>query len=511
MKPTTYTSIAILVTVLVAILGLSACGPGTAPETRSQPSEPAESDSLVALQAPVEAADRLQSTPNPSPTPGAAYGPIVGPQTTALPSATQPPPTQASAPPQDTVTALPGALFGPIVGPDHTLAPTATRITPTTPPTPSPTAGPSPTPGPGLNRDLMGIQIHSQIASHEYADVLARFRELEVSWIKFQYNWSLLESAPGQYTELLFILNEYVKQAHDAGLKTMISVAKAPGWSRTPDSDGVMRENGPPDDPVALANFLSGMLGKLGTDSQGRFYVDAIEIWNEPNLVREWYGLPMTGSTYMAYFKPAYAAIRAFSPEIVIITAAPAPAGDSDVSTDDRLWLQQLYGAGLAQYGADVAVGIHPYGWANAPDARCCSNPSRGWDNEPQFFFLDTIEDYRAIMVANGHASAQLWTTEFGWATFDGLNASGGHQPSAPGDSAYFAHVNQTQQAAYTVRAFEIGQSLPYMGPMILWNLNFSTIDGAVERADLKAGYSLVDNHWQPRPVYQALRQALRQ
>src|SRR5690606_6530840 len=156
-------------------------------------------------------------------------------------------------------------------------------------------------------------------------------------------------------------------------------------------------------------------------------------------------------------------------------------------------------------------VGIHPYGWANAPDARCCSNPSRGWDNEPQVFFLDTIEDYRPIMVANGHASAQLWTTEFGWATFDGLNTRRGHQPSAPGDSAYFAHVNQTQQAAYTVRAFEIGQSLPYLGPMILWNLNFSTIDGAVERADLKAGYSLVDNHGQPRPVYQALRQAPRQ
>lgn len=509
MKLITHTPAALAIIVLLTILGVSACGPDRAMDTVSQQSESTAPDDLITFQEQARDTARLQATPSPSPTPAAGFGPIVGPGATLPPPATQPPPAETRIAP---TAALPGAgQFGPIVGPDHTLAPTQTRVAPTAPPTPIPTAGPSPTPGPDLRRDLMGLQIHSQIDSREYADVLARFSDLGVGWIKFQYNWSLLESAPGQYTDLLYILNEYVKQAHAAGLKTMISVAKAPGWSRTPDRDGTMRENGPPDDPRALANFLSGMLARLGTDDHGRPYVDAIEVWNEPNLLREWYGLPMTGSTYMGYFAPAYAAIRAYSPDITVITAAPAPAGDTDVSTDDRLWLQQLYGAGLARYGADVAVGIHPYGWANAPDARCCSNPSNGWDDQPQFFFLDTIEDYRAIMVANGHASAQLWTTEFGWATFDGLNTSAGVQPSAPGDSGYFASVNQSQQAAYTLRAFEIGQSLPYMGPMILWNLNFSTIDGALDRADLMAGYSLVDNRWQPRPVYHALRQAPKQ
>ena len=329
-------------------------------------------------------------------------------------------PTSAATPIQPaqgiTPTPAPGVTFGPIIGPGHTLVPTETRLPPTEIPTEVPTAGPSPTPAPGLKRDLMGVQIHPHISNSEFAQVLQYVRELNVAWIKFQFNWSLLESAPGQYTDLFYLLRLYVQDAHHDGLRVMVSVAKAPGWSRTPDADGTLRENGPPDDPQALANFLSGMLNQIGMDASGQPYIDAIEVWNEPNLLREWYGYPMTGGEYMRYFRPAYDAIRGFSPQITIITGAPAPTGNSDESTDDRTWIQQLYNAGLAEYGQDVVVGIHPYGWANAPDAHCCSAESRGWDDQPQFFFLDTIEEYHQIMVENGHGDAQLWGTEFGWA-----------------------------------------------------------------------------------------------
>ena len=88
--------------------------------------------------------------------------------------------------------------------------------------------------------------------------------------------------------------------------------------------DGQKLEDGPPQDPQALANFLSGMLTLIGRDVDGQPYVDAIEVWNEPNLRREWRDHAMTGAEYMRYFRPAYSAIRAFSPHITIITAAPA-------------------------------------------------------------------------------------------------------------------------------------------------------------------------------------------
>jgi hypothetical protein len=444
------------------------------------------------------------ATPLPTLPPGVDYGPVVGPDHTLMPTETRQPTT-----PLPPATLAPGVNYGAIVGPGHTLVPTETRVPPALPPSAVPTEGPSPTPGPGLARHLVGIQIHPHIDSREFDQVLADLKDLNVGWVKVQFNWSLLESAPGQYTELFYILRTYVRRFHTEGFRVMISVAKAPGWSRTPDADGIMRENGPPDDPQALANFLSAMLTDIGWDDQGQPYVDAIQVWNEPNLQREWYGYALTGGEYMRYFRPAYDAIRSVYPNTVVITAAPAPTGDSKWSTNDRTWLQQLYNAGLAQYGTDVSVGIHPYGWANPPSAHCCPNPGRGWDDKPQFFFLDTVEDYHAIMAANGHSNAQLWATEFGWATFDGLQTSSGSQPPNPPDTPYFGYIDRWQQAAYTVQAFTLAQERPYLGPMILWNLNFSTLTGAVDGSDPKAGYALLDSRWQPRPVYQELKQAI--
>jgi hypothetical protein len=485
MKPKQWTYWTVLA--LIAAFGFAACGSHQEPiRIYVTPTPQAVADSH-----PVEAGVQEQ-------------------QNYAAPAGVSAAQAQAPAqPPTPTPTVPPGVIFGPIVGPGYTLEPTETRLPPTEIPTVIPTAGPSPTPAPSLRRALMGIQIHPNIDKTDFAQVLYYVRDLNLGWIKFQFNWSLLESAPGQYTDLFNILRLYVQEAHNNNLNVLVSVAKAPGWSRTPDTDGVMRENGPPDDPQVLANFLSGMLSQIGLDANGAPYVSAVEIWNEPNLQREWYGHPMTGDEYMRYFRPAYDAVRAFSPAITIISGAPAPTGDSDGSTDDRIWMQQLYNAGLAQYGQGIAVGVHPYGWANPPDARCCANPSHGWDDKPQFFFLDTIEDYRNIMVANGHSAAQLWATEFGWATFDGLRTRNGQgpQPSDPPEQPFFSFINQQQQAEYTVRAFYLAQARDYMGPMILWNLNFATLSGAVDRSDPQTGYGVLDSTWQPRPVYYALRQ----
>ena len=437
--------------------------------------------------------------PTETPTP-ASFGPLVGPNNTLLPTETH-----------VGQTPNPNVTYGPMVGPDHTLMPTEVRTPVPSAPTVVPTSGPSPTPGPALRSDLLGIQIHPHIDSDDFYAALANAHDLGVTWIKYQFNWSLLESSPGQYTDLFYMLRLYVQETHKQGFKVMVGVTKAPLWARAADGDGQKLEDGPPTDPQALANFLSEMLSQIGSDMDGTPYISAVEVWNEPNLEREWRGHPLTGAEYMRYFGPAYNAIRAYSPQIAVITAAPAPTGDSVESANDRDWLRELYNAGLAQYGADVAVGAHPYGWANPPDAHCCGGSTDGWNESPQFFFLDTLEDYRDIMVSAGHSSAQIWVTEFGWATFDGLQTASGSMPAAPTGSGFFSYVNKQQQAEYTVRAFELGQSLSYMGPMILWNLNFATLDGAVDTSDQQAGYGLLDSYFLPRPVYYALKQAPRQ
>ncbi len=462
----------------------------TRPSSPDQPAPPAAAQNSPARVGQAASGQFNTDTPAPSATP----------TITPLPTGT-PAPTSTASP------TAPDVPFGAIVDPDYTLAPTDTRPPPTPLPTTVPTAGPSPTPGPGLVSDLMGVQIHPYVDNNEFSAALEHTRTLGLTWVKFQFNWALLESAPGSYTEQFYMLRQYVQRAHRDGFKVLVSVAKAPGWARQGVPGGVLREDAPPADPQTLASFLSGMLNAIGTDVYGQPYISAVEVWNEPNLQREWYGHPLTGGDYMRYFAPAYDAIRAFSPAITVITAAPAPTGDSDVSTNDRNWLQQLYNAGLARYGADVAVGIHPYGWANPPQATCCAQ-SRGWDNQPQFFFRDTIEEYRQIMVRNGHSNARLWGTEFGWATFDGLTNSLGQRPTDPPDQPFYGFIDQWQQAEYTLRAFQMAQERDYLGPMILWNLNFAMIPGYTDRSHPQTGYGLLDNRGQPRPAYHTLANA---
>ncbi len=273
----------------------------------------------------------------------------------------------------------------------------------------------------------------------------------------------------------------------------MISIAKAPGWARATQD-----ENGPPRNPQDLANFITRLMGEIRVDLYGNSYFDAIEVWNEPNLRREWNGAPINGAEYMKLFDAAYNAIRAAEGghSVTIITAGLAPTGINDgvSATDDRAYFRQMYAAGLNNPAyQNVAIGIHPYGAANPPDARWCGQDDcggLGYNNHPTWFFLNTLEDYYAIMQEYGD-TRQVWLTEFGWGTYQNFVTSEGDPAPSPPGVPYFEWVNEDQQANYILRAFEIGQDLPYVGVMILWNLNYSNPD-YVDIGDERAAYAII-------------------
>ncbi|HLV35409.1 MAG TPA: hypothetical protein VKY59_09860, partial [Spirillospora sp.] len=413
----------------------------------------------------------------------------------------------------------PGPTFlGPIVGPDYTPPPTFTpRPTDTSTPRPTeeepevtptrtPTPGPSPTPLPGLDPENMGVQLHSLLDQAEWNEVLRLTQQLELGWAKVQIDWELLQPNPGEISVDFRRQELYIESLKQRGMKVLVSVAKAPAWARSNQA-----EDGPPDDPQALVDFLNLMLAEFGNA------IDAIEIWNEPNLLREWQGRPLNGGEYMRYFTPAYQAINAYSDSmrnhpleprstpIVVVTAGLAPTGTTESSVDDRDYLRQMYAAGLGQFRDNIAIGAHPFPWGNPPDARCCNAvDGQGWDDNPVFFFIHTLEDYRNIMVANGHENVQIWATEFGWATWDEF----------PGDppEPWMNYTDKWQQAAHTLRAFEIGQQTDYIGVMILWNMNFAWLPSLIENRDERAAYSLLTplRPQQERPLYWMLYDAVR-
>ena len=408
-------------------------------------------------------------------------------------------------------------IFGPIITapanatptPGGAVSPTSTP-SPTNTPVPFPTETPLPvgTPLPTYRADLMGIQVDPAVSAEDFNTTLWLAQRLGVKWLKFQFAWDLLEPQPGQLSDIFFKYRLFVQQADQQGFSVLISIAKAPDWARAS-----LDEEGPPRDPQDLANFITRMMGEVRVDLYGNSYFEAIEVWNEPNLRREWNGGTLSGAEYMRLFDAAYNGIRAGEGghSVTIITAGLAPTGINDgvSALDDRAFLRQMYQAGLNNPAyQNIAIGVHPYGAANPPDARCCAQPSQGYDDHPTWFFLDTLEDYHAIMLEFGDAGRQLWATEFGWGTYDGFRTSEGDPAPPPADPLYFQRIDQASQAHYILRAFEIGQSLSYLGPMMLWNLDYAHQD-YVDAADPRAAYSLLRGGVNPlRPAFELLEQS---
>ena len=361
------------------------------------------------------------------------------------------------------------------------LEATATAVPPLTPTPTHPEYS-----GPTLNRSDIGVQVY--LHRVDVPALVAQLNELGVGWVKAQVSWKLFQPYPDQYSEERFEdLDALVAQANASGIRVMLGVAKAPEWSRpTTEMDG------PPDDYALYQAFMQ----LLATRYAGQ--VAAYELWNEANLQREWNGTPLDAAALVALIRSGAEGVRAGDSSALVISGAPAVTGINDgvTAVDDRVYFRGMLAAGVA----DVVdgFGVHPYGWANPPDATV-ANPDTAvpsHNNHPSFFFQDTLRDYTALLAEFGLTEKQLWVTEFGWGSF----ASFGQGP--PVGAEFMNNVTEWQQAQYTQRAFALAHEWPQVGPMILWNLNFAPWLGD---AFSESGYSLLRPDGSARPVFFAL------
>ena len=227
-----------------------------------------------------------------------------------------------------------------------------------------------------IANNQVGIQMMSNVSNGDWNTVLAQAQPLNVGWIKLQLNWRQVQPAgAGTRSENYQAVISNIQSARNNGFQVLVSIAKAPDWARSTTQD-----DGPPDDVADLVTFVEMLLTDAGSN------ISAIEVWNEPNLMREWTGtLPFNGGGYMQLFAPVYEQILSQAPQISVLTAGLAPTDTTDVSVNDRDFLWQMYDTGLANLD-NTAIGVHPFGWGNAPDAVCCDPvDGRGWDEQPQF------------------------------------------------------------------------------------------------------------------------------
>ncbi len=335
-----------------------------------------------------------------------------------------------------------------------------------------------------------------QQGAQDTAKIVTAVQDLGVSWVRVPVVWGTMETSKASID--FTSLDAQIDALATAGAKLLLTVSSAPDWARNTTT-----ESGPPTDFNDYANFI----GALANRYKGK--VQAYEVWNEPNIRREWSGRPLSAASYVEMLRLAYAAIKRADPAATVVSAGLSPTGYNDGvnAINDRTYLRQAYAAGLANYSD--AIGAHPNGWANPPDATCCTaSPGvSGWFNDRSFYFRDTLKDYRDIMTQNGDSGTFIWVTQFGWGSSEAVAPD----PNAVDPNFGFVNfTSQAQQAQYVARGFELGRTLGYVGPMFLWNLNgCPAVGNQPQSPDFVACYfSLLNANGDPRPAYDAVKSA---
>lgn len=270
-------------------------------------------------------------------------------------------------------------------------------------------------------------------------------QDMGFGWVKQKFPWREIEGIEkGRYD--WYRPDLIVEATERAGLKLLVRLDRQPFWAEPADNQ--WHENQPPGDYQDFADFCSA----VATRYRGR--IAAYQVWNEPNLSREWGERPPNPAEYAQLLQACYTAIKAADPKAIVVSAGLAPTGtDNEQAMPDDQFLKGMYAAGAAPY-FDV-LGLNAPGYKAPPEL----DPAEA--EQPEFgggrwFAFRHVEDMRGIMVANGDAGKQVAILEMGW-TLDEVNP----------DYAWFA-VDEATQADYLVRAYEyaVEHWQPWIGLM---------------------------------------------
>jgi hypothetical protein len=214
-----------------------------------------------------------------------------------------------------------------------------------------------------------------------------------------------------------------------------------------------------------FANFLGGVAA-LGPD--------AIEVWNEANLDREWPTGQISGATYADMLRQAYQAIKSRNGSVMVISGAPAPTGaeggyPGKVVNDDN-FLRAFVNAGGLQY-ADC-VGAH-YNEGIVGPNQTSGDPR---DNYYTRYYWGLLNTYWNII----GGQRPICFTELGYLTPEGY-------PPLPDYFSWGQNVTVGQQAAWLAEAAALSAQSGKVRMMIVWNVDFT-----VYGEDPMAGFAII-------------------
>ena len=309
-------------------------------------------------------------------------------------------------------------------------------------------------------------------------------------WVKQRFEWRNIEGkAKGS-----FEWNEpdrIVDAIEQTGLKIVARVDNQPKWA---SSSIVWPGSGPPDDPTDWTDYLTALASRY----QG--HIQAYEIWNEPNLDREWGDTSPDAAAYTAMLKASYQAIKAADPNALVISAGMSPTTtNSAQAIPDLEFIRQMYAAGAK--GSFDILGIHAQPWKAEPcaDPATVAQSAELTNNDPsspelrRIYAFRHAEDVHSLMLQQGDGDRQIAVLEMG-ATTDMRSGS---------PYAWFA-VDRDGQARQLVGAFQCArqQFEPWMGFMTVIYIP----DPGWNQQQEQYWWAITNPDGTPRPAYTALK-----
>ena len=278
---------------------------------------------------------------------------------------------------------------------------------------------------------------------------LQALQAADFGWQKTTFKWREMNPDIGVYN-----FNEadrVVSASNQAHIKVIARIDFQPWWSRSDQTYA----NARPDNLQWYADFVKIFADRYKTGSP-HGHVDAIEVWNEPNLHSEWGGTisPQSAADYVQMLSLSYAAIKSVDPSIMVVSAGLSPTGayDGSAAPDDQ-YLQWMFDAGLSRH-YDI-LGLN----ANAQVADPTAEPGSVPGFEDGSFYFRRVEQLRAIEEHNGDLNP-IWLMEYGW-TSDAVHP----------DRSWYA-VSEDQKGTNILAAMRYARAnWPWLGVMTLWGM----------------------------------------